>query len=86
MLANINAVDKPARLAWFDAALEDAAARCDASVVVCHHPPYSGGNHGDNVDIQELMVPSLVAHGTDTMLSGHDLFEQGRHRDSGFRQ
>lgn len=37
-----------------------------------HHPPFSGGKHGDNGWVQTHLVPLFVANGVDVVFSGHD--------------
>lgn len=71
--ANLAAAPPPeATYAWLDGALADAADACAAVVVVGHHPPYSGGEHGDAPELIARLVPLLEAHGVDAYFAGHD--------------
>ncbi len=61
-------------LAWLEAELAAAAAD-DATpwtVVYFHHPLYSWGRHGDNVDLQFLFGPLFDAYGVDVVVNAHD--------------
>ena len=58
------------QLAWF---LEQLS--CSKKlwqVVYMHHPLYSSGKHGSDMDLREILEPVLVAGGADLVLSGHD--------------
>ena len=72
MMANLNASDAEAQLAWASAELKRGAATCDALYVIGHHPMYSGGEHGDSVDLISAFSPLFVEYAVDAMLSGHD--------------
>jgi tartrate-resistant acid phosphatase type 5 len=37
-----------------------------------HHPVYSNGKHGDNLNIESLMLPTIRQCGVDVYFSGHD--------------
>ena len=41
-------------------------------IVFLHHSPYSGGPHGDDNFLQEVLVPVLEETGVDLVLTGHD--------------
>ncbi len=40
-------------------------------IAMWHKPPYSGGSHPDDEDIQATFVPALEAEGVDLVLNGH---------------
>jgi len=52
--------------AWFVEAV--AASRSPFQVVVCHHPPFSSGDHGDTAGADW----DFETHGVDLVLAGHD--------------
>lgn len=58
------------QLAWLDSTL--AATHAPWTVVVGHHPIYSGGSHGNNRTLVRNLKPILEKHGVDVYLSGHD--------------
>jgi 3',5'-cyclic AMP phosphodiesterase CpdA len=65
-----NVMDPP-QLAWFEAALQQAAERW--KIVYFHHPVYSdGGRHGAAVDLRVKLEPLFVKHGVNVVYSGHD--------------
>jgi len=65
--------DAAAQLAWLAAALANASAeRCAATVVVGHHPLYSGGEHGDNGELIAQLEPALDGARVDAYIAGHD--------------
>ena len=41
-------------------------------IVFFHHPPFSSGWHGDNIGVQEEIVPILEAYQVDAVFSGHE--------------
>jgi predicted phosphodiesterase len=44
-------------------------------VAFFHHPPYSsGGRHGSDDDVREILHPLFVKHGVDIVFTGHDHF------------
>jgi acid phosphatase len=58
------------QLHWLDSALARSTARW--RVVVGHHTIYSGGEHGDNPVLQDLLQPILARNRVDVYLCGHD--------------
>jgi hypothetical protein len=58
-----------AMLGWLSADL--AATTRTWKIAYFHHPPYTGGTHADNLNVQALIVPLLDAGGVDLVLSGH---------------
>lgn len=44
-------------------------------VMFFHHPPYSsGGRHGSDEDVREVLHPLFVRNGVDVVFTGHDHF------------
>lgn len=41
-------------------------------VVFFHHPPFSDGEHGSDLRVQQKLVPVFDKHGVDLVISGHD--------------
>lgn len=54
--------------------LQQTLASSDATwtIVIMHHPPYSGGSHGSSIDVREAFTPSFERHGVQLVLAGHD--------------
>ncbi|HEX8148223.1 MAG TPA: metallophosphoesterase [Pyrinomonadaceae bacterium] len=69
---NSNYMDKK-QLAWFEEKL-----KADTSawkVAFFHHPPYSsGGKHGSEVELREVVEPLFVRYGVNVVLAGHEHF------------
>ena len=65
-----NVWDDPTQLAF----LEETLASSDATwrIVTLHHPPYSAGYQGSNLDVRETFVPVFERFGVQLVLSGHD--------------
>lgn len=62
--------DVPAQMAWFKTALQ--ASKAKWKIVVGHHPIYSGGEHGDTLELVETILPLLHEHGVQAYFNGHD--------------
>lgn len=58
------------QLAWLDRTL--AAIDAEWTIVVGHHPIYSGGAHGENRTLVRKLKPLLEKHHVDAYFSGHD--------------
>lgn len=57
--------------------LESELARDTSEWKICffHHPPYSsGGKHGSDKQLREIVEPIFVKHGVNVVLTGHDHF------------
>ena len=57
--------------------LEDELAKdtSDWKVAFMHHPPYSsGGKHGSDDQLREIIEPIFVKYGVNVVLTGHDHF------------
>jgi hypothetical protein len=69
---NSNYMDKN-QLKW----LEDELAKDTSDWKICffHHPPYSsGGKHGSDKQLREVVEPIFVKYGVNVVLTGHDHF------------
>ncbi len=62
--------DVPKQLAWFKDAL--AASTAQWKIVIGHHPIYSGGGHGDTVELVEMILPLLHEYKVQAYFNGHD--------------
>jgi hypothetical protein len=63
----------PAQVEW----LKEALSKSDAKwkIPFFHHPLYSsGGKHGSEVDLRQLVEPLFVEHGVDVVFAGHEHF------------
>jgi Calcineurin-like phosphoesterase len=69
---NSNYMDKK-QVQW----LEDELAKdtSEWKVAFMHHPPYSsGGKHGSDKQLREIVEPIFVKYGVNVVLTGHDHF------------
>jgi hypothetical protein len=65
-------VDRP-QLEWLDKEL--AGSGSEWKVAYFHHPLYStGGTHGPEVAVREVVEPLLVKYGVDVVFTGHEHF------------
>jgi acid phosphatase len=58
------------QLRWLDSTLSQSTARW--KIVIAHHTIYSGGEHGDNPVLRDLLQPIMERNHTDLYLCGHD--------------
>ena len=68
--ANVITQDVPGQLKWFKAAL--AGSKAQWKIVFAHHPIYSGGEHGDQPELIESVLPLLREHNVHAYFNGHD--------------
>jgi hypothetical protein len=69
---NSNYMDKK-QIQW----LESELAKDGSEWKICffHHPPYSsGGKHGSDKQLREIVEPIFVKYGVNVVLTGHDHF------------
>jgi 3',5'-cyclic AMP phosphodiesterase CpdA len=59
-----------AQLDWLDRVLSHTEATW--RVVVLHHPPYSSGYQGSDLEARRLVSPIVERHGVQLVLSGHE--------------
>jgi len=67
---NVLTQDVPKQLAWFKDAL--AASTAQWKIVIGHHPIYSGGGHGDTVELVKNILPLLQQYKVQAYFNGHD--------------
>jgi hypothetical protein len=60
----------PAQAKWLEADL--AAIKLPWTIVYCHKPPNSSGEHGGDPAVNKYFVPIFKAHHVQLVLSGHD--------------
>jgi hypothetical protein len=64
---------EPEQIRWLEKEL--AASRDDWKIVFFHHPLYSsGGRHGSDLRLREVLEPMFVKHNVSVVLTGHDHF------------
>jgi hypothetical protein len=69
---NSNYMDKK-QLQWLEGKL--AADTSDWKIFFCHHPPYSsGGKHGSDKGLREVVEPLLMKYGVNAVFAGHEHF------------
>ena len=69
---NSNYMDKK-QVKW----LEDELGKdtSEWKIAFCHHPPFSsGGKHGSDKQLREVVEPIFVKYGVNVVLTGHDHF------------
>ena len=58
---------------WLEGELDsEERLRCEFTVIVIHHPPYSYGEHGDSFFLKLILVPLFEEKRVDLVVSGHD--------------
>ena len=63
----------PEQIEWLQKELEGS--REDWKIAYFHHPLYSsGGRHGSDVQLREVLEPLFVKHNVSVVLTGHDHF------------
>lgn len=67
---NVITQDVPKQLEWFKSAV--AASKAQWKVVFGHHPIYSGGEHGDQPELIEHVLPILQENNIHAYFNGHD--------------
>jgi len=64
----------PAQLAWLEPELKNSGS--DWKIAYFHHPLYSSGMHGSQVDLRVVLEPLFLKYGVDVVFSGHEHFYQ----------
>jgi hypothetical protein len=63
----------PEQIRWLEKEL--AASRSNWKIVFFHHPLYSsGGRHGSDIRLREVLEPLFVKYNVSVVLTGHDHF------------
>jgi hypothetical protein len=52
-------------------------------IVYGHRPPYSSGEHGNELDVREMLSPIFARHGVRVYLAGHDHHYERTHETDG---
>jgi len=69
---NSNYMDKK-QLDWLESEL--AKDTSEWKIAFFHHPPYSsGGKHGSDTQLRDVVEPIFVKHGVNVVLAGHEHF------------
>lgn len=64
---------EPEQVAWLKKELESS--REDWKIAYFHHPLYSsGGRHGSEIRLREVLEPLFIEHNVSVVLAGHDHF------------
>jgi 3',5'-cyclic AMP phosphodiesterase CpdA len=64
---------EPEQIKWFENELKGSGE--DWKIVFMHHPLYSsGGRHGSDVGLREVLEPLMVKYNVSVVLTGHDHF------------
>jgi predicted MPP superfamily phosphohydrolase len=64
---------EPAQIEWLQKELEGS--REDWKIAYFHHPLYSsGGRHGSDLRLREVLEPLFLKHNVSVVLTGHDHF------------
>jgi 3',5'-cyclic AMP phosphodiesterase CpdA len=64
---------EPEQVAWIKKELEGS--REDWKIAYFHHPLYSsGGRHGSDIRLREVLEPIFLEHNVSVVLAGHDHF------------
>jgi predicted phosphodiesterase len=64
----------PAQLAWLELELKNSGS--DWKIAYFHHPLYSSGMHGSQIDLRVVIEPLFLKYGVDVVFSGHEHFYQ----------
>jgi 3',5'-cyclic AMP phosphodiesterase CpdA len=67
-----NRVDDPGQTAWLRETLSQDQPPQTWTVVAMHHPPYSAGDHGSTLDVQQAWSPLFAEYDVPLVLAGHD--------------
>jgi 3',5'-cyclic AMP phosphodiesterase CpdA len=64
-------MDQP-QLQWLEKEL--TASGSDWKICFFHHPLYSSGMHGSDIQLRDQLEPLFLKHGVDVVFSGHEHF------------
>jgi 3',5'-cyclic AMP phosphodiesterase CpdA len=65
-----NRVDDPEQTRWLQETLKTSASTW--TIAAMHHPPYSAGVHGSDLEVREQWSELFSTYGVDLALAGHD--------------
>jgi hypothetical protein len=60
------------QLQWFEKELQ--ASGSDWKIAFFHHPPYSSGMHGSNLELRQQLEPMFLKYGVTVAFTGHEHF------------
>ena len=63
---------EPDQIAWLEKELK--ASGSDWKIPYFHHPLYSSGMHGSQIELRVLLEPLFVIYGVDAVFAGHEHF------------
>lgn len=67
----------PDQLAWLEADLQSRESMvADFRVAIFHHPPYSSGGHGSNVNVRDAWEALFQEYDVNLAINGHNHFYQ----------
>lgn len=72
LVQNVRAANVTEQLLWIQSKLSGFQETCAWRFVVGHHPAYSGGEHGNNQEIIDMLTPIFESFNVDFYLTGHD--------------
>ncbi|MEO8701822.1 MAG: metallophosphoesterase [Kofleriaceae bacterium] len=64
--------DRCAQYEFVRKALADGAAADKIMVMFLHHPPYSSGAHGSDLQLRGVLAPLAKKYGVELVITGHD--------------
>lgn len=67
-----NRVDDPAQTNWLQAVLAEPQPPGTWTIAAMHHPPYSAGAHGSDLDVRRAWGELFAQHDVPLVLAGHD--------------
>jgi hypothetical protein len=67
-----NLVDDEEQTEWLRDTLAEPEAPDTWTIVAMHHPAYSAGEHGSDLDVREAWSPLFAEHDVPLVLAGHD--------------
>src|SRR4029434_6138484 len=63
---------EPPQVQWLDKELQ--ASGSDWKIPYFHHPLYSSGMHGSQVELRKIVEPLFIKYGVDVVFAGHEHF------------
>jgi 3',5'-cyclic AMP phosphodiesterase CpdA len=63
---------EPDQLEWLEKELK--ASGSDWKIPYFHHPLYSSGMHGSQIELRTLLEPLFIKYGVDVVFAGHEHF------------
>ncbi len=64
----------PVQVAWLENELKSSGS--DWKIPYFHHPLYSSGMHGSQLDLRAILEPLFIKYSVDVVFSGHEHFYQ----------